>query len=158
MIVAVGRGVGEDVGRDDVVREGPGVAEGTGRGVAVAERCVLAAGARVGVAGALDVRPAVGDEPGCGGTVPVGWGLGRGGAEVVEIATSPKLMRPLRANPTRGIRSLATSLCPRCTTIQKMAPTTPHRLRKSSTAKTTKSWCTIIVLRVNWPETAHPTA
>jgi hypothetical protein len=159
-IVAVGRGVARDVGRDNAVPEGPGVAEGTGRGVAVAERCVMATGARLGVAvagrctgtagvrrvGALYARRAVGDGAGRGGIVPVGCVLCREGAEAVEIATSTRLMRPVRMNPTRGIRSFASSLCPRCTTIQMIAPTMPHRLRPSSTAKTTKVWYTIVVL------------
>jgi hypothetical protein len=169
-IVAVGRGVARVLGRDDAVPEGPGVA--------VAERCVMATGARAGVAvagrctgtagvrrvGARYVRDAVGDGPGRGddagrgGVVPVGCVLCRGGAEAVEIATSPRLMRLLRVNPTRGIRSFASSLCPRCTTIQMIAPTMPHRLRPSSTAKTTKIWCTIVVLRVNWAEAANRTA
>jgi hypothetical protein len=66
--------------------------------------------------------------------------------EAAEMLKTKKLMRPLRVNPTRGIRSGAVSLCPRRTTSQRMVPTRPHRLRASSTAKIRTTVCSIFVL------------
>jgi hypothetical protein len=66
--------------------------------------------------------------------------------EAVVMVKTMKLMRPLRVNPTRGIRSWAVSLCPRRMTSQRMAPTTPHRLRASSTPKIRMTRCSIFVL------------
>ena len=60
-----------------------------------------------------------------------------------------------RLYPMRGIKSLATTLCPRRLTNQRVVPTTPHRLKASSTTKATTILCTIAVLRVNWAEAAR---
>jgi hypothetical protein len=150
-------GVAEGVGLSDAVAEGCAVAEGVGLGVAMAEGCAGAAGARVGaavaagyvVAMAVGLGDAVlgdvvlGDAVRVGGTVSVGgffcWVL----EEAAEMVKTRKLTRPLRVNPTRGIRSWAVSLCPRRTTSQRMAPTTPHRLRPSTTAKIRTTMCSI---------------
>src|SRR5205085_1574415 len=123
------------------VAEGCAVAEGVGLGVAGAAGCAGATGARVGVAVAAGAGCAgaaavgLGNAVRVGGTVPVGgffcWVL----EEAAEMVKTRKLTRPLRVNPTRGIRSWAVSLCPRRMTSQRIAPTTPHRLRPSTTAK-----------------------
>jgi hypothetical protein len=87
----------------------------------------------------------LGDGVRVGATVPVGGFLWVALDE--EAVKTRKLTRPLRVNPTRGIRSWAVSLCPRRTTSQRMVATTPQRLRMSTTAKITTATCSIVVLR-----------
>jgi hypothetical protein len=82
-----------------------------------------------------------------GGTVPEGGFFCGVLEEAAEMLKTRKLTRPLRVNPTRGIRSWAVSLCPRCMTSQRMVATTPQRLRPSTTAKIRKATCSIVVLR-----------
>jgi hypothetical protein len=100
-------GKAECVELGDAVADGCGVAEGVGLGAAVA------AGARVGVAVAVGLGVAVR----VGNAVPVDGAVGGFfcGAleEAVVMVKTMKLMRPLRVNPTRGIKSWAVSLCPR---------------------------------------------
>ena len=82
-------------------------------GVAVAKGDAGAAGARVGVAvaarGAGAVAVGLGDAVRVGDTVPVDGAAGGFfcGAfeEAAEMLKTRKLTRPLRVNPTRGIRS-----------------------------------------------------
>jgi hypothetical protein len=89
----------------------------------------------------------LGDGVRVGGTVPVGSFFCGALEEAAEMLKTRKLTRPLRVNPTRGIRSWAVSLCPRCTTSQRMVATTPHRLKPSTTAKIRTATCSIFVLR-----------
>jgi hypothetical protein len=97
------------------------------------------------------VAVGLGDTVRVGGIVPVAGAVGGVfcGAveEAAEMLKTRKLTRPLRVNPTRGIRSWAVSLCPRRTTSQRMVATTPQRLRMSTTAKITTATCSIVVLR-----------
>jgi hypothetical protein len=94
----------------------------------------------------------VGDGVRVGGTVPVGGVFCGALEEALEMLKTRKLTRPLRVNPTRGIRSWAVSLCPRRTTSQRMVATTPQRLRPRTTAKIRTATCSIVVLR---PAVSH---
>jgi hypothetical protein len=95
----------------------------------------------------MAVAVELGDGVRVGGTVPVGGFFCGAFEEAAEMLKTRKLTRPLRVNPTRGIRSWAVSLCPRRVTSQRMVATTPHRLRPSTTAKIRTATCSIFVLR-----------